>query len=401
MTKTAIKSKDHRKKKMEYALSAEEHRIIETVRTFVKERLEPISLQVEKEGEIPEAIVDEMRRLGLFGLSIPEKYGGLGLSTLGEVLVYEEMTRANACFRSRIGTNNGIGSMGILFDGTEEQKNNYLPRIASGRLTAVFALTEPDAGSDAAQIDTSAVLDGDIWIINGTKLFITNAGWADCFTTIVVTDENKRTRGGFTAFVIEKGMPGFTVGKPDRKMGMRGSLTNELIFQNCRVPKENVIGGMRMVGQGFKTAMRVLDKGRLTIGAAALGAAQKLLELCIQRVRRKMKNGVSADQIQSNQFMLADMATGIYAARQMLYHSAWLRDQGNKVAHEASMVKLFCTETASNIADKAMEIFEDEGYLKKFQIEMYLRDLRLYRIFEGTSEIQRLIIARNLLKGES
>jgi acyl-CoA dehydrogenase len=158
---------------------------------------------------------------------------------------------------------------------------------------------------------------------------------------------------------------------------------------------------MRMVGQGFKTAMRVLDKGRLTIGAAALGAAQKLLELCIQRVKRKVKNGDSPDPIQSNRFMLADMATGVYAARQMLYHSAWLRDQGNNVAHEASMVKLFCTETASNIADKAMEIFEDEGYLKNFQIEMFLRDLRLYRIFEGTSEIQRLIIARNLLKGES
>ncbi|MGD8725429.1 MAG: acyl-CoA dehydrogenase family protein, partial [Desulfobacterales bacterium] len=345
---------------MEYTISAKHLNVIETVKTFVKEKLEPISLQVEKEGEIPEAIVDEMRRLGLFGLSIPEKYGGLGLSTLGEVLVYEEMTRTNACFRSRIGTNNGIGSMGILFDGTEEQKKNYLPRIASGRLTAAFALTEPNAGSDAAQINTSAVLDGDVWIINGSKLFITNGGWADCFTTIVVTDENKRTRGGFTAFVIEKGMPGFTIGNPDRKMGMRGSLTNELIFRNCRVPRENVIGGMRMVGQGFKTAMRVLDKGRLTIGAAALGAAQKLLELCIQRVKRKVKNGDSPDPIQSNRFMLADMATGVYAARQMLYHSAWLRDQGNNVAHEASMVKLFCTETASNIADKAMEIFEDE-----------------------------------------
>jgi acyl-CoA dehydrogenase len=401
MTKTAIKSKDRKQKKMEYALSAREQRVIKAVKTFVRERLERISLQVEKEGVIPEEIVDEMRRLGLFGLSIPETYGGLGLSTLGEVLVYEEMTRSNACFRSRIGTNNGIGSMGILFDGTEEQKKKYLPCIASGRSTSAFALTEPNAGSDAAQIKTSAVLDGDVWILNGSKLFITNAGWADYITTIVVTDENKRTRGGFTAFVIEKGMPGFMVGKPDRKMGMRGSLTNELVFRNCRVPKENVIGGMRMVGQGFKTAMRVLDKGRLTIGAAALGAAQKLLELCIQRVKSKMETGVPADETQSNRFTLADMGTEIYAARQMLYHSAWLRDQGNNVAHEASMVKLFCTETASKIADSAVEIFGDEGYLKKCQIEMYLRDLRLYRIFEGTSEIQRLIISRNLLRGES
>jgi acyl-CoA dehydrogenase len=288
--------------------------------------------------------------------------------------------------------------MGILFDGTEEQKQKYLPRIASGQSTAAFALTEPNAGSDAARISTTAVLEGDFWILNGTKLFITNGGCSDIFTTIAVTDENKRTRGGFTAFIIESDMPGVTVGKPDQKMGMRGTLTNELIFRNCRVPKENVIGGMRMVGQGFKTAMRVLDKGRLTIGAAALGASQKLLELCIQRLKRKIKTGVPTAETQSNHFTLADMATEIYAARQMLYHSAWLRDQGNDVVHEASMVKLFCTEIASRIADRAMDVFEDDGYLKKSQIEMYLRDVRLYRIFEGTSEIQRLIIARNLLE---
>ena len=386
---------------MEYSIPTKELRVVEKVRAFVKERLDPISLQVEEDGRIPEEIVEEMRRLGLFGLSIPEKYGGSGLSTLAEVLVYEEMTRANACFRSRIGTNNGIGSMGILFDGTEDQKGRYLPPIASGRSTAAFALTEPDAGSDAARISTSAVLEGDSWILNGSKLFITNGGCADIFTTIAVADANKRTPGGFTAFIIERDMPGFTVGNPDRKMGMRGSMTNELVFRNCRVPKNNVIGGMHMVGQGFKTAMRVLDKGRLTIGAAALGASQKLLELCIQKLKSKMKTGAPADETQSSRFTIADMATELHAARQMLYHAARLRDQGNNVAHEASMVKLFCTETASRIADRAMDIFEDKGYLKKSQIEMYLRDVRLYRIFEGTSEIQRLIISRNLLKGES
>ena len=386
---------------MEYAIPARQLKVIETVRTFVKERLEPISLQVEKQGNIPEAIVVEMRQLGLFGLSIPQQYNGLGLSTLAEVLVYEELARTNACFRSRIGTSNGIGSMGILFDGTKEQKKTYLPRIASGRSTAAFALTEPNAGSDAARISTSAVLEGDFWILNGTKLFITNGGFADIFTTIAVTDENKRTRGGFTAFVIERDMPGFTVAKPDLKMGMRGSPTNELIFRNCRVPKENVIGGMAMVGQGFKTAMRVLDKGRLTIGASALGASQRLLELSIERIKSKIKAGVPADKMQAHRFTLADMATEIYSARQVLHHSAWLRDRGNNVTHEASMVKLFCTETASKVADKAMDIFEDEGYLKEFQIEMYLRDVRLYRIFEGTSEIQRLVISRNLLKGET
>lgn len=387
-----------RDSKMSNIFIEREIEIRDRVKQFVEEELNPISLQVELEERIPEEIVDKMRAMKLFGLAIPEEYGGLGLSTVGEILVYEELTKINACFRSRIGTSNGIGSMGILFDGTREQKNNYLPRVASGEWTAAFALTEPNAGSDAASISTLAVLEGDHWIINGTKHFITNGDCADFFTTIVVTDEKKRTRGGFTAFIIEKGTPGFFVGAPDNKMGIKGSHTTELEFRNCRVPKENVIGGMRMVGQGFKTAMRVLDKGRLTMGACALGASQKLLDMCVTHVKRKAKHWKSRDDLQATQFVLADMATEIYAARQMLYKSAWSRDQGNNVTHEASMVKLFCTEMADRIADRAMDIFEDEGYLKKFQIEMYLRDVRLYRIFEGTSEIQRIVISRELLK---
>ena len=368
------------------------------VKKFVEEELNPISLQVETSGEIPAVIVDKMRGLGLFGLSIPVEYGGLGLSTLGEIFVYEELTQTNACFRSRIGTSNSIGSMGILFDGTGDQKQNFLPRIASGEWTAAFALTEPDAGSDAANIKCSAILEGDHWVLNGTKQFITNGYCADVITTIAVTDEHKRGRGGFTAFIIEKDFQGLSVSPPDRKMGLKGSHTNELVFRNCRVPEENVIGGASMVGQGFKTAMRVLDKGRLTMGACALGASQKLFEWSVARVRQKMKSAKSRDDLQAVQFILADMATEIYTARQMLYHTARMRDAGKNVTHEASMAKLFCTEMASRIADYAMDIFEDEGYLVKSQIEMFLRDVRLYRIFEGTSEIQRLLISRNLLR---
>jgi acyl-CoA dehydrogenase len=256
------------------------------VKQFVEQELNPISLQVETTGEIPEEIVAKMRKIGLFGLSIPEIYGGLGLSTLDEILIYEELTKTNACFRSRIGTSNSIGSMGIVFDGTEDQKQHYLPRIASGEWTAAFALTEPDAGSDAANIKTNAVLKGDQWVLNGTKQFITNGDCADIITTIAVTDENKRARGGFSAFIIEKGFSGFSIGPPDHKMGLKGSHTNELVFRNCRVPKENVIGGLQMVGQGFRTAMRVLDKGRLTMGACALGASQKLLDLWFKRRSR-------------------------------------------------------------------------------------------------------------------
>ena len=259
---------------------------------FVRKELRPIELQVETSGIIPEEIVEKMRKFGLFGMSIPEVYGGLGLSTLDEIMVYEALTRTNACFRSRIGTSNSIGSMGILYDGTEEQKQAYLPHIAAGEWTAAFALTEPDAGSDASNIRTSAVLEGDYWILNGSKQFITNADCATVFTTIAVTDEEKRTRGGVTAFIVEKDMPGFMVGYPDRKMGIKGSQTCELVFKNCRVPRENVIGGQSMIGQGFKTAMRVLDKGRLTMGACALGASQEMLEMCVNRVRGSMAAGV-------------------------------------------------------------------------------------------------------------
>jgi len=379
-------------------MPGEEHEIRNRVKQFVAEELNPISLQVETSGEIPPEIVEKMRVLGLFGLSIPQAYGGLGLTTLEEIMVYEELTKTNACFRSRIGTSNSIGSMGILFDGTEDQKQKYLPRIASGQWTAAFALTEPDAGSDASNIKASAILEGDHWVLNGTKLFITNGDCANLITTIAVTDEDKRARGGFTAFIIENDFAGFSVGPPDKKMGLKGSHTNELIFRNCVVPKENVIGGMAMVGQGFKTAMSVLDKGRLTMGACALGASQKLLDLSVAHVQQMIQSGKSRSDLQAAQFVLADMATEIYAGRQMLYHAARLRDTGINVTHEASMVKLFCTEMAGRIADKAMDIFEDEGYLKISQVEMFLRDVRLYRIFEGTSEIQRMVISRNLLR---
>ncbi|MCG6878597.1 MAG: acyl-CoA dehydrogenase family protein [Deltaproteobacteria bacterium] len=370
----------------------------ETIRRFVKQDLEPISRKVEEEDNIPEEIVQKMRELGLFGLSIPDEYGGLGLGTFGECLVYEELTKTNACFRSRIGTSNGIGSMGILFDGTKEQKQKYLPRIASGQWTACFALSEPEAGSDAANIQTTAERDGDYFVLNGLKHFITNGDIADVATVIAATDKAKKARGGITAFVVEKNTPGFYAGTIERKMGLRGSHTSELIFDQCRVPVENVIGGEPKIGNGFKTAMGVLDKGRLTMGACALGAAQKLLELCIGYSKERVQFGKPIARFQSIQNMLADMATDIYGARQMLYHAAWTRDQGKKVIKEASMAKLFCTEMACRVADNAVQIFGGMGYMKDFPVERFYRDLRLYRIYEGTSEIQRMVIARELTK---
>ena len=372
--------------------------MVETIRRFVKQDLEPISQQVEDEDRIPDHIVQKMRDLGLFGLAIPEEYGGLGIGVLGECLVYEELTKTNACFRSRIGTSNGIGSMGILFDGTEEQKKRYLPRIASGEWTACLALSEPEAGSDAGNVQTTAERDGDRFVINGLKHFITNGDIADVTTVITLTDREKRTRGGITAFAVEKDTPGFYVGTIERKMGLRGSHTCELIFDNCRVPVGNVIGGEPMIGHGFKTAMSVLDKGRLTLGSCALGAAQKLLDLSVEYSKERVQFGKPLARFQSVQNMLADMATEIYAARQMLYHAAWLADQGKKIIKEASMVKLFCTEMACRVADNAVQIFGGMGYMRDFPVERFYRDLRLYRIYEGTSEIQRLVISRQLFE---
>lgn len=373
--------------------------MVDTVRRFVKQDLEPISRQVEDEDRIPEDVVQTMRDLGLFGLAIPEEYGGLEVGLLGECLVYEEMSKANACFRTRIGTNNGIGAQGIIMDGTPEQKQRYLPKLASGEWTGCFALSEPEAGSDAANVQTTAEMKDGHWVLNGRKHFITNGDIADIASVFALTDRSKRARGGITAFIVEKTYPGFYVGTIERKMGLRGSHTCELIFDECQVPIENVIGGEANIGQGFKTAMKILDKGRLTMGASALGSAQKLLELSIDYAKQRVQFGRPIAEFQAVQIMLADMATQIYAGRQMLYHAACLRDtKGESVIKEAAMVKLFCTEMANRVADMAVQIHGGMGYMKDYPVERFYRDLRLTRIYEGTSEIQRLVIARELLK---
>lgn len=383
---------------MDFTIPEELRIMADTVRRFVKQDLEPISQKVEEEDEIPEEIVQKMRDLGLFGLAIPEEYGGLGLSTLGECVVYEELSRTNACFRTRIGTNNGIGAQGIVIDGTEEQKHKYLPKLASGEWIGCFALTEPEAGSDAANIKTTARLEGDHWVLNGTKMFITNGNIADVATVFAVTDKARKAKG-ISAFAVEKGAPGFRVGKIEKKMGMRGSHTCELIFDDCIVPKDAVIGGEAKLGLGFQTAMKVLDRGRLTMGASALGASQKMLDLSSEYAKTRVQFGKPIASFQAIQWMIAEMATNIYAARQMLYHAAWLRDtRGTSVIKEASMVKLFCTEMANRIADMAVQIHGGMGYMKECEVERFYRDLRLTRIYEGTSEIQKLVIAREVLK---
>jgi acyl-CoA dehydrogenase len=367
----------------------------DTARRFVKNELEPISQKVEEEEKVPESVVQKMREMGFFGLSIPEEYGGMGLGTLGECVMNEEFGKSNACFRSRFGTNNGIGSQGILIDGTPEQKEKYLPRIASGEWTAAFALTEPNAGSDAANIQTKAEKKGDVYLLNGLKHFITNGDIANVVTVMAVTDKTKGPRG-VTAFIVEKTFPGYSVGKIDKKMGIHGNNTSEIVFEDCQVPAKNIIGLEE--GRGFVTAMKVLEKGRITIGATCVGTAQYCLDGSLAYSKQRVQFGKPICANQAIQWMLADMAIAIYTARQIVYHTAWCRDQKQKVTQQAAMVKVYCTEMVNRVVDSALQIHGGMGYMKESPIERIYRDMRLFRIFEGTSEVQRMVISREMLK---
>ncbi len=380
---------------MDYELPENLRLMRDTARRFVKNELEPISQQVEEEEKIPENVVQKMREMGFFGLSIPEEYGGMGLGTLGECVMNEEFGKTNVCFRSRFGTNNGIGSQGILIDGTAEQKQKYLPRIASGEWTAAFALTEPNAGSDAANIQTKAEKKGDVYLLNGLKHFITNGDIADVVTVMAVTDKTKGPRG-VTAFIVEKTFPGYSVGKIDKKMGIHGNNTSEIVFEDCQVPVKNIIGLEE--GRGFVTAMKVLEKGRITIAAVCVGVAQYCLDASIAYSKQRVQFGKPICVNQAVQWMLADMAISIYTARQIVYHAAWCRDQKQRVTQQAAMVKVYCTEMVNRVVDSALQIHGGMGYMKESPIERIYRDMRLFRIFEGTSEVQRMVISRELLK---
>lgn len=365
------------------------------VRSFVRKEIFPLERQIEDTGEIPESLIKQFREMGFYGITIPKEYGGLGLGTLGYCLILEELSEVNSGIRSHIHVNNSIGSKAILFDGTEAQKKKYLPGLAAGDKIAAFGLTEPNAGSDAAAIETTAVKDGDFWVINGTKHFITNGPNADVYTVMALTDKEKRGRGGITAFIVERGTPGFSIGQIHDGMGGRGVQQSELIFDNCRVPGENVIG---QVGQGFATAMKTLDDGRLTLSAASIGMAQRALDLSAEFAKQRVQFGKPIAKQQAIQFMLADMATEIYAARSMLYDAAERSDRGENITKEASMIKLFASEMAGRVADAAVQIHGGMGWMRETIVERIYRDVRIMRIVEGTSEIQRIIISRQLLK---
>jgi acyl-CoA dehydrogenase len=370
--------------------------LLANVERFVRERLVPNEERVAETDEIPEDIVDDMRKMGLFGLTIPEQYGGLDLTMEEEVRVLFELGRTSPAFRSVIGTTVGIGSQGIVIDGTEAQKAQWLPRLATGEVMASFALTEPGAGSDAASLKTRAVRDGDHYVVNGTKRFITNAPHAGMFTLMARTNPDDPRAGGISSFIVDAKTPGISFGRRDKKMGQKGAHTCDVIFDNVRVPAENLIGGKE--GVGFKTAMKVLDKGRIHIAAICVAVAERMLDDALRYAMERQQFGQPIAEFQLVQAMLADSKAEVYAARCMVLDAARRRDEGRNVSTEAACAKMFASEMCGRVADRAVQIHGGAGYMAEYGIERFYRDVRLFRIYEGTTQIQQIVIARNMVR---
>jgi acyl-CoA dehydrogenase len=369
--------------------------LLGAVRRFVDESLIPAEAEVAEQNRIPDAIVAAMRDLGLFGLSIAEDFGGLGLTMEEEVRVVFELGRASPAFRSMAGTNIGIGSQSIVIAGSDEQRRHYLPRLASGEIIGSFALTEPDAGSDAMSLRTQARRDGDHYVLNGTKRYITNAPIAGLFSIMARTGEG----GGADAiscFLVEAGTPGLMIGKPDKKMGQAGALTSDVILDDCRVPASTLLGGVE--GDGFRTAMKVLDKGRLHIAALCVGMAERLIAEAASFATTRKQFGETIGSFQLVQAMIADSQADMLAGRALVLETARQRDRGERVTMEAACAKMFASEMLGKVADRAVQIHGGAGYMAEYPVERFYRDARLFRIFEGTTQIQQLIIAREVLR---
>jgi len=372
--------------------------LLDTVDRFARERLIPAEQRVEDEDDIPEEIVQEMRDLGLFGLSIPEEFDGLGLTTLQESRLVEALCYASVAFRSLIGTNVGIGSQGIVMDGTEEQKAHYLPKLASGEMIASFALTEPDIGSDAAHLKTTARRDGSDVVLNGTKRYITNAVRAGVFTVFARTDPDRDGGDGVSAFLLPADTPGITVATPDRKLGQRGTKTSDVIFDDVRLPESAIIGGPGNLNRGFRTAMKVLDRGRVHVASIAVGTAQRMLDVATAYAIDRKQFGVPIAEHQFVQGMLAESQAELLAARHLVRATADTYDREGQAVIMASSSKFFASEMAFRVADRALQIHGGAGYMAEYPIERLFRDARLLRIYEGTSQIQQVIIARRMVK---
>jgi len=377
---------------MDFTFPADILDLTKMVKRFVQEEVEPFAQQIEERNEIPEHIMRKTKEIGLFGLSIPEQYGGLGLNMVGKCAVYEELGKTHNGFTTLVGAHTGIGTVGIVDLGTEEQKKKYLPNMASGEWIGAFALTEPSAGSNAANLKTTAKRVKDKYIINGSKHYITNAVDGYIFTVMAVTDPTKGAKG-ITSFIVEKDFPGFIVGKVEEKMGLRGSHSAELFFEDLEVPAENVLGEE---GYGYVNALKILANGRTGLAARNLGSCVKLLDYSLKYALSREQFGKPIFEQQAVQHMLADMATEIEVLRSITYRVAWMTDQNERVVKDAAIAKYFGSEVYNRVADLAVQIHGGIGYMKEYPIERYYRDARITKIYEGTSQIQKNIIANEL-----
>jgi acyl-CoA dehydrogenase len=372
--------------------------LLDTLDRYIRERLLPLEREIEEANAVPVEIVDEMREMGLFGLSIPQQYGGFELDVIQETRVQMLFSGTSQAFRLVFWPNVGIGSRGIVYGGTEEQKQRYLPGLATGELRAAFCLTEPDAGSDAANLKTSAIRDGDEYVINGTKRFITNAPHADIFTVMARSDPDRSGADGISAFIVEKGTPGLIIGKPEHKLGQRGAPICDVIFDQVRIPRENLIGGDAGEGKGFRIAMRVLDSGRIGVAGSAVGMMKRIIDEASRYALSRKQFGEPIANFQLIQAMLADSETECLAGEAVVMRAAQALQNREDTRILAASAKYFCSEALGRVADRALQIFGGAGYIAEYPIERLWRDARVLRIYEGTSQILQLVIARTMLK---
>ena len=379
---------------MDFGLSKTEVLFQQMIRSFAENEVKPLAAEIDEEERFPIETIEKMGKLGIMGIPVPTQYGGAGGNYKLYAMAVEELSRCCATTGIVVSAHTSLCIGPILEYGTEEQKMKYLPKLASGQWIGAFGLTEPNAGTDASGQQTTAVLDGDHWVLNGTKIFITNAGNADVYIVIAMTDKSLGTKG-ISAFIVEKGFKGFSIGKKEKKMGIRGSSTCELIFENCIVPKENQLGEL---GKGFKVAMTTLDGGRIGVASQALGIAQGAMDETVKYTKERKQFGKSISQFQNTQFQLADLETRIEAARLLVYSAADKKDKHVPFSADAAMAKLFAAETAMEMTTKAVQFHGGYGYTREYPVERMMRDAKITEIYEGTSEVQRMVISGKLLK---
>ena len=379
---------------MDFSISNTEKLFLQMIRSFAENEVKPLAAEVDEQERFPMETVEKMRKIGLFGIPVPKEYGGQGGTNQMYSMAVEELSRVCATTGVIVSAHTSLCVAPILENGTEEQKQYYLPKLASGEWLGAFGLTEPNAGTDAAMQQTTAVLDGDEWVLNGNKIFITNAGYAHVYVIFAMTDKSLGTKG-ISAFIVEKDTPGFTFGKKEKKMGIRGSATCELIFENCRIPKANLLG---KEGKGFPIAMKTLDGGRIGIASQALGIAQGAMDETIRYTKERKQFGKAIAAFQNTQFQMADLETKVQAARLLVRSASYKKDMGIPYSADAAMCKLFAAQTAMEVTTKAVQFHGGYGYTREYPIERMMRDAKITEIYEGTSEVQRMVIAGKLFK---